>query len=787
MIVQPRSCGLDQPRVGTHGTRASAVRSANKAGPLKFAINDRLPKLIPSSPNISVGNCQALVRAALVCTAISIAIALANSALAQNVPPQTSVTAAEQAVLKSPGVSVSADGTRVLYGQEFFAKSGAVTVIDILNRIPGIQDVVKLNGNGGGGFAGGQQVERRGFGSTGDQILINGERLAGKTNDTAATLQRIQARQVERVEVIRGAVAGLDVRSEGLVVNVVLKESTGSGSWEANATHYNKGRVQWHGRASYSGTIDAWTYNIAVEDKPFYQQRDRIETYINLSELPYQRQFEINETIADERSLTANTGYTFSNGDRLALNGRYGNEEAVEEFPVYSYALPVTPSSFLFFDDRVADTGKKTWEVGGDYTHDFTGGGQFKGLFVYTHGTFDRDTPFKLTLAGRAETLTRLQNEDRVNSEKIVRGSYRQDVSEAINAEAGAEVAINTLDKTVDLFTNQGGTLRRVVLFNAKAKIKETRFEPFTTLSWQATSSLFVDTNLELEYSKLNQTGVDVNNRRSLFFVRPGVDLRYDITPLSQLRAFVHRNVSQLDFANFVATFEDDDTRSDVVNAGNPDLVPEKAWEYALTYERRLPNDGGVASLKAFYNDISDRLDNIPVGPARAVSAVGNAGSGRMYGLEAKASIRLSALGLPGVVVNANGTVRRTRGTDAFTGARTRFQDYANHFYTLGFRHDTGWRDLAYGLSVDDEGRRAASDINYRHVFNRKFDGTAFAEMRALAGMTAKIEYRRILRAGGIRKRVTYTGNRGFSPALRQESRRVRFNQDIVLTLRGSF
>ncbi|MSO97491.1 MAG: hypothetical protein EXR11_04620 [Rhodospirillaceae bacterium] len=713
-------------------------------------------------------------------------VGLTEAALAQGASVPAPQADSIQVPINAPGVSVSDDGTRVIYGQEFFAQYGAVTAVDILKRIPGIQDVVKLDNSllPGGNF---QQNERRGFGSTGEQILINGERLSGKTNDTTTTLQRIQARQVDRVEVIRGAVAGLDVRSEGLVVNVVLKESAGSGSWEGIATHYSGGRVRWGGRASYSGSAGALTYNVAVEQAARFQQRDRVETYINLSGAAYQRQFEINEVVVDERILTANTGYTFTNGDRLALNGRYGDKDELEEFPVYSYALSGATSRFVVFDDRERDTAEKTWEVGGDYSHDFTGGGQFKGLFVYTHGAFDRTNPFRLTPAGGREALVRLQNEDRANSEKIVRGSYRWGLSQSINAEAGSEVAINTLNKTVQLFVDQSGTLRPVILFNAKANIRETRFEPFTNLSWQATPSLFVDANVEVEYSKLNQTGADVNNRRSLFFVRPGLDLRYDVTPLTQLRAFAHRTISQLDFANFVATFENDDNRSDVVNAGNPNIVPTKAWEYALTLERRLPSDGGVVSIKTFYNDVSDRIDNIAVGPTRSVSAVGNTGPGREYGVEAKTSIRLGALGLPGAVVNASGTLRHSQATDAFTGARTKYQDHPNYSYTVGFRHDTEWRDFSYGVTMDKEGQRYSSDINYYHLLDRYLDGTAFVEMRAVGAVKAKLEIRRFLRAGAHRERFTYTGNRGLSTLLRQESRSALFEQAIAFTLRGTF
>ena len=701
-----------------------------------------------------------------------------------------------------PGVSLSDDGTRVIYGPEFFAQFNSVTAIDILKRIPGIQELLNFDNGGfvpGGSF---DQPEKRGFGSEGQQILINGERVSGKTNDTGATLQRIQARQVERVEVIRGAVAGLDVRSEGLVVNVVVKGSSGSGSWEGSGTHYSGGRVRWGGRASYSAALGELKYNIGIEEAPSFLLRDRTENYNSPAGALFQRLFERNEVYTDKRILTANIGYALSHGDKLSFNGRYEDKDEHDEQPIYQFATTGQALTFLRFDDRDRDTAEKTWEVGGDYTRDVSGGGQFKGIFVYTHGTFDRAAPFRLTPAAGPLTITRLQFENRSESEKIIRGSYQWPWSEALTAELGSEVAINTLNKNVKMSVDQSGILVPTSLFNALSEITETRIEPFTSASWQATEKIFIDARFEAEYSKLNQTGPDITNRRSLFYLRPGLDLRYDVAPLNQIRASLQRNVGQLDFADFVATFENSDSRPGVVNAGNPNLVPEKIWEYALTYERRLSADGGVVSLKAFYNDISDLVDSIAVCPQLVpsaggdidkcrellnTSAVGNVGKARQYGLETKASLRLSSFGLPGVVVNASGVLRDSRFTDAFTSKRADIQDYPPYAYSLGFRHDIGWRDLSYGATFDDEGLRKDLEINTSHALNRRLDGTAFVEMRVLSGIKAKLEVRRIFRSGAERVRSTFTGNRGFSPLLRVEDRVAIFDRVIAFSLRGTF
>src|SRR5688572_7384823 len=102
----------------------------------------------------------------------------------------------------SEAIVADDSGAIVTYDQAYFAQFNAITAEDLLRRIPGIQDLLDSQGQGPGG----PQQGGRGFGSSGAPILFNGRRLSGKTNDPLDALQRIQARQVVRIEVITGSV-----------------------------------------------------------------------------------------------------------------------------------------------------------------------------------------------------------------------------------------------------------------------------------------------------------------------------------------------------------------------------------------------------------------------------------------------------------------------------------------------------------------------------------------------------------------------------------------------------
>ena len=119
--------------------------------------------------------------------------------------------AAEEAVSNASVVS---------YTPDYFVQYSPVTLLDMLERVPGASEILNKNRRGGGGGGGNQ----RGFGNSGDQILIDGKRLAGKSNNINDALSRISANQIAKIDLIRGATSGLDVQSQGLVINITMIE-----------------------------------------------------------------------------------------------------------------------------------------------------------------------------------------------------------------------------------------------------------------------------------------------------------------------------------------------------------------------------------------------------------------------------------------------------------------------------------------------------------------------------------------------------------------------------------
>ncbi|MBT5186250.1 MAG: TonB-dependent receptor plug domain-containing protein, partial [Kordiimonadaceae bacterium] len=129
------------------------------------------------------------------------------------------------------------DASMVTYDKAYFVTFSPVTLLDMLQAVPGVPEILTKNRQQSrrNSFGGGQ----RGFGSGGDQILMDGKRLAGKANNIDDTLSRVSASQIDRIELIRGAASGLDVQSEGLVINIVMLEgiSTSTTFWKVTGEY----------------------------------------------------------------------------------------------------------------------------------------------------------------------------------------------------------------------------------------------------------------------------------------------------------------------------------------------------------------------------------------------------------------------------------------------------------------------------------------------------------------------------------------------------------------------
>ena len=101
-----------------------------------------------------------------------------------------------------------------------FARFSPRTAEDLVSEVPGFQ----IEDSSGG----------RGLGQASGNVLLNGQRLSGKSTDTLDALSRIPVDRVERLELVDAASLGIPGLS-GQVVNVITRGGAVSGVWEYKA------------------------------------------------------------------------------------------------------------------------------------------------------------------------------------------------------------------------------------------------------------------------------------------------------------------------------------------------------------------------------------------------------------------------------------------------------------------------------------------------------------------------------------------------------------------------
>lgn len=668
--------------------------------------------------------------------------------------------------------------TTLVYDGAFFAQYRPLTALDMLRWVPGVADIVPTDGDGGGSG-------QRGFGSDGDQILINGKRLSGKSNDIASALARIQAEAVARVEVIRGTASGLDVRSQGLLVNVILTEMAdrNTGSWQVHVGDYTKAGTLLDGLVSYSGGFDRFSYLASLEYGPFNrgdnEQRDDLFAPTDPAEPARRIEREIPERQSDVR-FNASGSWVISNDDELNLNGQYTELDRLEEQTILR-TIEGGADVQEALDIRTVEGFE--WELGGDLVNAI-GPGQLKTRMIITReDETDDDIASLVTIVPTSDVLsTRILTKEK-EGETIVRSSYIWPVAVSQRLEVGLEAAINTLDQSTQLFErNADGTIIEVPLFNATASVEEERYESFLTHFWTLSQRTLLESALNFEWSTIKQEGEIVQLERSFEFLKPRFDLKHDINSRDQVRARIERLVSQLDFSNFVAEFDRD---NDQIRGGNPDLVPEKVWRYSATYERRLADDKGLVSARLFYDDIEDHIDRI-VGPF-GFSSAGNIGDAVRYGIEFKTSFRLDGIGIPGVVIDATYTTQDTEATDPLSGEQRRISGEPQHDVEFTLRHDIpAWR-LNYSLDFRWRSKRYQYDTDY---IDEQTDESPrmnlITQYQVRDGLLFYLQLRSLADIDRLTVRQRFDGPRP-SSLVGVERRFRSFKQEIIAGFRGQF
>lgn len=590
-----------------------------------------------------------------------------------------------------PGATTST----VVYEAEFFAQYNPVTVSDMLARIPG----VNFDGRGG------RDRGDRGLGTEGN-LLINGQRIAGKDNSAIDQLGRISAAEVESIEIIRDTSGALNVRGSGEVINIVLTELPSRSNTQVSLVQRlsHDDTYEIGGNLGWSAQFGNFQTLINLEHRPNYVNRDNREVRVTPSAEMLGTLFEEDIRDQDEQSMSASMSYGFG-PHRMQFNAQASKGD---------YPRSIHRDFIDFIDDVAVDSNQteqianeeNNWELGGDYEFSFDNGSRAAFLFIANDEVrnsvrerFASDPAF-----GRMDKNLFIDSQSK-RKELILQTNYNHTVAQDQSFRLGLERAVTQLD-TAPFIANKfgmgpvseqyGGLSLNESASNTGTHIEELRYEGFAFHNWTINEKSSLESSVVYETSEISQSGV-VNKSRDFQFWRPSFDYRYNFDDNFRFRGIIRHNVSQLSFAAFAATSNEEDREIDGF-AGNPELEPETSWHYEAELEYRLLNDAGVISTSIFHTDIDNKIGrtNATIDPDEPQSATGNVGPAKEYGWLTRASLRLNQFDLPNAIVTLRIGLFDSKILNPFIGenVRTGGRGFAN----FEIQHDITALDLSYGI-----------------------------------------------------------------------------------------
>jgi len=666
----------------------------------------------------------------------------------------------------------------VSYPAEFFARYQPATALDMVEQIPGFQidDGLTI----------------RGFAESVGNILINDKYPSAKQVSPSSILSRIPASQVEKIELIQGQIRGIDLQGQTVLVNVILRADVpASVQWEYSLQHSSTSLLRSLINASltdrwkdidYSLGIEAWR-NTSGEEGP-----ERV--FDDEGKLVEVRDDDLLETGLNLRGIFLNAS-TWLGNTFVQSNTKIGRVKGHEE--LISIRQPVASGSVTEQQTFKFSELHPSIEQGIDAERSLGNDLVAKGILLFTRDNSQLITRQTNVRLPASRSLYRESHTKTIENEGIAR--LELDWSGLANhvLQLNMEGAFNTLGGSLIETRDTGAGSVDVNIPGANSRVEEIRGDVLLKDTWRL-ANYQLDYGLGAERSTIKQSG-DVDLERTLTYLKPQASLTWTRSASHLVKAQLVREVSQLDFNDFVSAsvFEDDD-----LALGNPDLKPERTWVSEISNEWR-PGKDSVYTLVLYYHHINDVEDLLPLTDDFEVP--GNIGDGTRWGIRLESTVPLDWLGIANAKLDMKVRWQDSSVTDPVTGQSRQltaegffsgppnipFNSENEYAFDIVFRQDFQQAKVAWGWDIAEQADRPRFKVNELEVFNEGLETNVFVETTRWFGIKTRLEGSNLLDYNEVRDRYIYTGGREVSPL---ESRILRERQAgwrVTLFLSGNF
>lgn len=631
---------------------------------------------------------------------------------------------------------------RQSYTAADFARFAPKTALDMLNNVPGF--LIRADTSGA-----------RGLGQATDNVLVNGQRLASKSDDLFAQIARIPADSVVRIDIVDGATLSLPGLS-GQVADIITKPDafSGSYSWRGEARpHFSHpgytraevsvkgavGKVEYTAALSNSGAgrgAFGGPYSITNGDGSLRETRDgRLWSDY------------------DAPKISAGLKHTAANGAIANLSASYRRQ--YEDFRNDEIRIPVGGVA------RRRDLGGQSrsfdYEIGGDYQFPLAGGRlKLIGLNRFDRSRYREESVVTPADGSPAAGGRYAQVVD--SGEVIGRGEFSWQAGRADWQLAG-EAAFNRLDKDASLFElGPAGAFIEIPFTQGDGGVREDRYDGSLSYGRPLSDKLSMQLVVGAEHSTIRQTGPQGVSRS---FFRPKGTASFAWAPEKGLDVSlkIQRVVGQLDFNDFLGrVFLENNNQ----NGSNFSLVPSQSWNIELAAKKDLGRWGST-NLRLFDRYFQDYVDLVPLpdgGEGR-----GNIDRLHRYGFEWTSTLKLDPLGFTGAKVDSNVILQTSSLSDPLTGEKRQMDRLGYRSISVNLRHDIPRSDWAWGAGFE---HLAVTEYHRLNEVGRDVEGPIFdfyfLEHKDVFGMTLRLDVINLADARRSLYRTVYTGRRDSSP-----------------------
>ena len=686
------------------------------------------------------------------------------AAIAFGAHPSLANSGSSEDALDETGAPSTEQNTRRVFTPEDFARFAPRSAFDMAEQIPGFS----IRGNDGD----------RGLGQANTNVIINGQRISGKSNGPVSALQRIPAEEVVRLEIVDGA--SLDIGGlTGQVLNVITKSTGGvTGQFRYSAEWRDRGvPFRWgDGQIALAGGGDKTEWTLSLENDSGRRGDEGVELVFDAAGQLIDIRDEKSNFNTDRPTLSGSFARTAANGNLLNLTGQV-QAFIFRETEVSDRSGPISAIDRFRTFTRSED--EFNFEIGADYSFKL-GDGTLKLIGYHRYEDSPSVSRVFTVFADDSPQQGSVFFNDADEGETIARAEY---TTKGLGGDLqfALEGVKNFLDQTSALEqTDAQGVLQPVQFDGATARVEEDRAEGSVTFGRALSNSFVIQLSVGAEYSQISQTG-EAGQTRSFFRPKGFASFDWKANPTLNVSGRIERVVGQLDFGDFLATRNLDQDR---VNVTNADLVPQQSWRYELEANQSLGALGSV-NLRGFYEDISDIVDQIPI--VGGGQAPGNIDSATIYGLAGQLTLLFDPIGIKGLRLDASGSWTQSEVIDPLTNVLREIS--GNDFIdaNVSIRQDFVGTPWATGLEWDFNERQP--NVRLDEIFQRlERPGflRAFVEHKDVFGMTARFRVGNLLDRTNRFDRTIFL-DRAAGVVDFVEDRDRKFGTIFSLDLEGSF